>query len=43
MPSCGGSGRGNQLLRLLFGLGLQIIGTAIIPTGYVEEVNRKGG
>jgi hypothetical protein len=28
---------------LLAGLGLQIIRTAIVPTGYLEQVNRKGG
>jgi hypothetical protein len=38
-----GIGRGNRLLRPLVGLGLQIIRTAIVPTGYLEEVNRKDG
>jgi hypothetical protein len=43
MPTCGGSERGNRLLRLLVGLGLQITRTAIVPNGYLKEVNRKGG
>jgi hypothetical protein len=36
----GDRGRGN---RLLVGLGLRVTRTAIVPTGYLEVVNRKGG